>query len=174
MRFEKSDRSEKKVRSQIVPFENNTSFQPFFNKGRGRSIMVSAFIVMHSSAQVFELNEDEWREACAHHPELLTEDPILAYYPRSANAFIEPKKDTYFDNEIIIRQFERLFILLKFKHEFKDHDIEIIVDNARTHSAKQYDVNHFNKKAGTKCIHETIEWIDEYGFFLTQYDKTNF
>jgi hypothetical protein len=32
---------------------------PFYNKGRGRSIMVSAFIVQHITTDVFELDEDE-------------------------------------------------------------------------------------------------------------------
>ena len=106
-------------------------FEPFFNKGRGRSIMVSAFIAMHSDVDVFSLNEEEWIKACENHPELLEEDPFLNYYPRSANVWIEPKKDTYFDNKIILKQFERLFILLKFKGAFNDHLIEIIVDNAK-------------------------------------------
>jgi hypothetical protein len=33
--------------------------------------MVSAFIAMHSSVDVFKLDEDEWKKACNHHPELL-------------------------------------------------------------------------------------------------------
>ena len=47
---------------------------------------------------------------------------------------------------------------LKFKSSFKDHDIEIIVDNARTHSTKLYDVNQLGKKPGTKCPYDIIEW----------------
>lgn len=122
--------------------------------------MVSAFIVMHNSVDVFQLDDDEWHEACSKNPQLLQQDKFLNYYERSANAWIEPKKDNYFDNETIISQFERLFILLKFKKAFKYHDIEILVDNARTHSAKIYDINQFNKKSGLKCVYKHIEWID--------------
>ena len=46
--------------------------------------------------------------------------------------------DLYFDNETILNQFERLFQLLPFKTEYKGHDFEIVVDDARTHSAKEF------------------------------------
>jgi hypothetical protein len=42
-------------------FPNNT---PFYNKGRGRSIMVSDFLAMHPICQIFRLDEDEWKDAC--------------------------------------------------------------------------------------------------------------
>ena len=35
------------------------------------------------------------------------------------------------------------------------------MDNARTHTAKKYDPNHFNKKPGTNCIYDKIEWIED-------------
>jgi hypothetical protein len=138
-------------------FEN---MAPFFNKGRGRSIMVSMFITQHDSYDIFELDEDEWQSAITANPSLTEFDGFLNYYPRSANAWIEPKKDNYFDNEVILKQFERLLFLLKFKKAFENCEIEILVDNARTHSAKIYDVNNFNKSAGTNCIYDTIEWIE--------------
>ena len=34
-------------------------FETFFNKGRGRSIMVSAFFAMHATVDVFKLDEEE-------------------------------------------------------------------------------------------------------------------
>ena len=71
---------------------------------------------------------------------------------------MEPKKDCYIDNESILFQFERLFKLLKFKKDFEGHKFEIIVDHARTHSAKQYDINLLGKKPGTACPYRTIEW----------------
>ena len=95
------------------------------------------------------------------HPELLESDPILNYFPKSANAWIEPKKDNYFDNLIIIRQFERLFILLKFKKDFYNHKIEVLVDNARTHSAKVYDINLISKSGGTICPYKQLEWKEK-------------
>ena len=130
----------------------------FFNKGKGRSIMVSSFLVQHNESDVFVLNDDEWLNAVAVYPELEVDDDALNYFPRSANAWKEPKKDNYFDNAIILRQFERLLKLIKFKKMFEVHKIEILVDNARTHTAKVYDINLMNKSAGTNCPYETIEW----------------
>ena len=105
--------------------------------------MLSMFIVQHETFDTFSLSEFEWKEAVNKYPELEYEDEILNFYPKSADSWIEPKKDNYFDSKVILRQFERLFKLLKFKKEFKGSEIEIIVDNARTHSAKIYDVNSF-------------------------------
>lgn len=129
-------------------------------QGRGRSIMVSAFIVMHDNVPIFELDNDEWQEAIESCPSLQNKHDILNFYERSANAWIEPKKDNYFDNEVILSQFERLFKLIKFKTCFYNHDIEVLVDNARTHSAKIYDVNLLNKSSGTICPYKTIEWTE--------------
>ena len=75
----------------------------FFNKGRGRSIMISGFIAQHSKLDVFMLDEDEWNQAVSVYPELNSDDDFLNYFPRSANAWIEPKKDNYFDNTAILR-----------------------------------------------------------------------
>jgi hypothetical protein len=70
-------------------------------------------------------------------------------------------KDGYFDNEAILKQFKRLFILLKYKTIFRNHKIMLFVDNARTHSAKKYDKNMLFKKKGTNCPYEYLEWKDE-------------
>lgn len=131
---------------------------PFFNKGRGRSIMVSAFIVLHDEVDVFKLDQDEWNDAIKEFPELNETDEILEYYEFSANAYIEPKKDNYFCNSTIIKQFTRLFKLMRYKKKFFNHQVEIIVDNARTHSAKDYDVNLLSKSPNTNCPYEKIEW----------------
>ena len=61
--------------------------------------MLSVFIAQHPDVDVFKLDEDEWREAVRSKPELLATDEMMRYFPRSANAWIEPKKDNYFDNE---------------------------------------------------------------------------
>ena len=37
----------------------------------------------------------------------------------------------------------------------------VIVDNARTHSAKKYDINQMNKGKNTRCPYNTLEWIEE-------------
>ena len=101
-------------------------FASFFNKGRGRSIMISGFIVQHNESNVFMLDDYEWLRAVTVYPELEVDDDILNYFPRSANAWIEPKKDNYFDNAVILRQFERLLKLIKFKKSFVDHKVEIL------------------------------------------------
>ncbi len=36
---------------------------PFFNKGRGRSIMISYFIACHDKEVFSEFSEEEWRKA---------------------------------------------------------------------------------------------------------------
>lgn len=92
---------------------------PFYNKGRGRSIMLSSFIVQHDKCEMFELSEEEFENALKHNPRLLTSDNQINYYPFSANAWIYPKKDNYFNNDAILEQFERFFILLKYKEAFK-------------------------------------------------------
>lgn len=95
------------------------------------------------------------------YPELLKKDPLMNFFERSADAWIEPGKDNYFDSSTILRQFERLCKLLQFKKEFRGHQLEIIVDNARTHSALVIDVNMMAKGPGAKCPHERVHWKDE-------------
>jgi hypothetical protein len=133
---------------------------PFYNKGKGRSIMVSFFMVCHDQTDVFELNQEEYDEAVGKFPELEDDHGFVNYLPRSANAWIEPKKDMYFDNDLILEQFKRLFIFMRFKRSFLNYQVEVIVDNARTHSAKIYDVRMFNKFPGTNCIYDEIKWME--------------
>jgi hypothetical protein len=64
-------------------------------------------MIQHNESDIFNLNESEWNEAIIAYPNLLEKDPILNFLSRSANAWIEPKKDHYFSNEVILRQFER-------------------------------------------------------------------
>jgi hypothetical protein len=93
----------------------------FFNKGRGRSIMLSGFIAQQSESDIFMLDEQEWIQTVTAYPELNSDDELLNYFPRSANSWFEPKKDNYFDNSIILRRFERLLKLFKFKKSYVDH-----------------------------------------------------
>ena len=134
----------------------------FFSKGRGRSYMVSDFLVQHPSGPFFSLNDNEWNEAIKRYPTLDQIDDV-EYVERSATASINIGTDSYFDNRTILEQFERLFQMLEFKKEFQNHDIEIIVDNARTHTAKSYSLNDFGKSVGTRCPVETITYCDENG-----------
>jgi hypothetical protein len=39
------------------------SSAPFFNKGHGKSVMISDFLVQHPSGPFFQLNEKEWTNA---------------------------------------------------------------------------------------------------------------
>ncbi|CAF3889700.1 unnamed protein product, partial [Rotaria sp. Silwood1] len=126
-----------------------------FSKDRGRSYMVSDFLVQHPSGPFFSLNDTEWKEAIKKYPTL---DQIndVEYVERSVTASINIGTDYYFDNNTILEQFERLYQMLEFKKEFQNHDIEIIVDNARTHTAKSYSLNDFGKSVGTRCPVEIL------------------
>jgi hypothetical protein len=105
--------------------------------------MVSDFIVQHPSSPFFQLTSAEWEKALEMYPALL-EDAHL-YLPRSATRFLELNGDSYFDNETILEQFERLFKLIRFKTEYTGHDIELLVDNATNHTAKAYKISQFRK-----------------------------
>jgi hypothetical protein len=63
----------------------------------------------------------------------------------------------------ILQQFERLFQLFEFKEQYKDHTIECIVDNARTHTAKSHSLLDFGKSIGTRCPVDKIEYTDAKG-----------
>ena len=133
---------------------------PLYDKARGRSRMLSYFLCQHKYSGLFELSEDEYREAVRVNPELEEPDDRCEFDERSANASMEPgkNKDGYFDNKAILEQFERLFKFLKFKTIFKNHKIVLLVDNARTHTAKKFDKNQLFKKAGTNCLYKFMEW----------------
>ena len=97
---------------------------PFFSKGRGRSHMVSDFLVEHPSGPFFELSEQEWKLATEKY-KTLTENSGINYLNRTATASIDIGTDAYFDNDTILSQFERLFQMLEFKQEYKESYINI-------------------------------------------------
>ena len=132
---------------------------PFFSKGRGRSYMISDFLVIHPSSPYFRLSSDKWNQAAQRYPKLLEEVDII-YEKISASAAINVGSGLYMDNELILEQFERLFQMLQFKEEYKTHTIEVLVDNARTHSSKEFSVNDFGMKPGTRCSVQSIEYLD--------------
>jgi hypothetical protein len=82
------------------------------------------------------LDEAEFKLAVQCYPDL-ADQTGLHYLPRSATAGMNVGSDAYFDNEAILEQFERLFRMLKFKSAYTGHEIEVIVDNARTHTTKE-------------------------------------
>ncbi|CAF4025243.1 unnamed protein product [Rotaria sp. Silwood2] len=135
---------------------------PFFSKGRGRSHMLSNFLVEHPSGPFFQLSEDEWKQAVAKY-KTLTDDSDVNYVSRTATASINIGTDAYFDNDTILSQFERLFQMLEFKQAYKGREIEIIVDNVRTHTTKVYSLQDFGKGIDTQCSVEKIEYVDENG-----------
>ena len=83
--------------------------------------MISMFMVSHNETSIFELSDEEYQDALKSHPEISKNDGVN-YFPRSANAWIEQRKDAYFDNDQILNQCKRIFILFRFKKTFKDHD----------------------------------------------------
>ncbi|CAF4521788.1 unnamed protein product, partial [Didymodactylos carnosus] len=135
---------------------------PFYSKGRGLSNMASDFLVQHSSGPFFQLNEKEYEKAVSKYPQLKTSTGV-DYVERSATASINVGQNAYFDNSTILEQFERLFMLIEFKEAYRNHTIEIVVDNARTHTAKAYSVMDFAKGIGTRVPVGQLEYIDANG-----------
>ena len=117
---------------------------------------------MHPSGPFFQLSRTEYDKALKKYPELEGAQDI-DYIERSASASIQVSSDAYFDNSTILKQFERLFQLLKFKECFHYHKIEIVVDNARTHSARAYNLSDFGKGISTRCPVDQLRWIDDKG-----------
>ncbi|CAF4346076.1 unnamed protein product [Didymodactylos carnosus] len=138
------------------------SLTPFYSKGRGRSHMLSDFLVAHPSGPFFALTHSEYLAAKLEYPTLEIQGESM-FRDNSASAGITVGKDDYFDSKTVLNQFERLCQLLKFKTEYQGHDVEVLVDNARTHSAKQYSVNDFGKGIGTRCPVEDLEFLDADG-----------
>jgi hypothetical protein len=106
--------------------------------------MVSDFLVAHPSGPFFFLSENQWLRAIQKYPSLL-ENNGIEYEERTCTASIIPGKDNYFDSETILEQFERLFQMIEFKDEYHypvRHDIEVLVDNATTHTAMTININH--------------------------------
>ena len=60
-----------------------------------------------------------------------------------------------------MNQFERLFKLIEFKRDFQNHLIEVIVDNARTHTMREYSLNDFELNPDTRCPVKTIKYFDQ-------------
>lgn len=136
----------------------------FYNKSRGRNLMFSGFIVAHENCVFFKLSDEEFKKASDKYPSLLK--PTLKYVENSCDGSMNPgaSQDGYFDNDSVLSQFERLFQMVEFKTEFNfpvKHDIEIVVDNARTHTAQAININEFRLHPGGNCPVNTIRWKDE-------------
>ena len=111
--------------------------------------MCSDFLVAHPSSPFLSLSTAEYERALKRYPQL-NNDTGIDYLERSASASINLGTDSYFNNEAILQQFERCFQLLQFKTEFKDHQVECLVDNATTHSAREFSVHDFGRGSNTR------------------------
>ena len=131
-----------------------------FFKGRGRSHMISDYLVQHPLGAFFSLSEKEYNQATICYPSLLSDLSDISYDGYSATVGISVGEQGYFDNQRILSQFEHLFQLLPLKKEYKDHEIEVATDNVRTHSAREYNVNDFGKGISTKCPVHALEYLD--------------
>jgi hypothetical protein len=135
------------------------------HKGRGKSLMVSDFLVSHPSGPFFNLNEAEWSECIEVYPEI-QEYTVVNYIERTCTGSIQPGKDNYFNSDTVLNQFERLFKMLQFKKDFVEgvkHDIEIVVDNARTNTAQVVHINDFCLKPGGNCSVDSIDFTEDKG-----------
>jgi len=56
--------------------------------------------------------------------------------------------------------------MIEFKEEYNEpvkHDIEIVVHNARTHTAQVVNINEFRHHPNGHCHVETLEFSDDNG-----------
>ncbi|CAF3734477.1 unnamed protein product [Rotaria socialis] len=139
--------------------ERNT---PFLSKGHGRSHMISDFIVQHPCGPFFSLSDAEYDKAVEKFPSLSSSDD-LNYVQNSVTVGINVGVESYFSNEVISSQFERLFQLVSFKQDIEGHQFEVVVDNARTDSAREYPIGEFSKGIGMKCPVNSITYVDDKG-----------
>ena len=132
-------------------------YSPLFNNGRGVSRMISDFIVAQPEMTCFQLTE--YKDALKENPELENE----SYIERKATSIIEPTINCYFTNETILKQFKQLLISLKYSKIFKDvnYRVDILVDNATTHTKALVDVSMFNKSIDTHCGIDKLYWTNQ-------------
>ena len=121
--------------------------------------MLSDFMACHPSGPFFSLNQNEWQKAVAKYPDLL-KNYYINYIDYTATAAINVGGEVYFDNETILSQFQRLFRMLEFKTAYAGHQIDILIDNAKTHTARLYNIYDFGKSIGSRCPIDIIEYYD--------------
>jgi hypothetical protein len=143
--------------------------EPFISKGRGRSLMVSDFLVAHPAGPFFNLSDSEWENCIKKYPSVVNFHGVN-YVDKTCTGSVEPGPGNYFSAETVLNQFERLFQMIEFKtvfHHPVKHDIEIIVDNARTHTAQVVNINDFRLHPDGNCPVETINYDDVNGEIKT-------
>ena len=92
-------------------------------------------------------------------PKLL-QDNGIRYAKYSATVFAHLGIASYFDNSVILLQFKHLFKLLEFKEEYWNHNIETLVGNVITHTAKSCSIHDFGKSSGTTSSVSSIEYVN--------------
>ncbi|CAM4786006.1 unnamed protein product [Rotaria magnacalcarata] len=117
-------------------------------------------LLMHPSGPFFSLIEKEYSEALKTYPNL-NDDCGINYEKNSASAAITLGGDNYFNNQSILNGFKRLFQLLPFKKEYKNHNFLCFVDNSRTHIVTEIHLNAFGMRSGTRCPVDKIDYIDD-------------
>ena len=93
----------------------------------------------------------------------MSDSDDLNYDGYLATVGINTAEQGYFNNETSLYQFEQLFQVLSFKEEYKSHDIEVVVDNARIHSARKYIINRFGEGIATNYPAPALEYLDREG-----------
>ena len=116
----------------------------------------------HPDNLFFQLSHEEWKAVVSQHLELMGETDTY-YIERSASGSIQVGYDRYFDNNAIVSQFTRLFHMLQFKKAYTNHSIHVVVDNAKMHTAKEFSLDEFGMKPGTRCPVDQIQYIDDHG-----------
>ena len=127
--------------------------------------MVSDFLVSHPTGPFFSLNDAEMNKCLLKYPDIL-EFHGVNYSTGTCTGSIQPGQDNYFNSETVLSQFERLFKMLEFKVDFNHpvkHDIEIVVDNSRTHTAHVVNINEFRLNPGGNCPVGTIQFTNNNG-----------
>ena len=127
--------------------------------------MVSDFLVSHPNGPFFSLNIKEYKKLLKKYPDFEVEADI-DYVERTCTGSMQPGQDGYLDNTRVLNQFERLFKMLEFKKEYNfpvKHDIEFIVNNARTHTKMDVNINDIRLNSGLYCPAEILTWVDENG-----------
>ncbi|CAF1082781.1 unnamed protein product [Brachionus calyciflorus] len=126
--------------------------------------VISDFITSDPNLPVFELSHTELNKAIESEESIL-DNSKLEFIERSACSIITPSKDNYFDNETILMQFKRLFTMIRYSYALKnvDYRVDLLVDNATTHTKSNVDVNLFGKGINNSSPVQYLTWLDDNG-----------
>ena len=105
--------------------------------------MVSDFIFCHPSGPYLEPSDHEWKNACKDHLDIKVSEDAIEFSRNGAPSFIALNGENYSNNDTILYYFERMFKLLKYKSEFSGSRFEFLVDNAATHTKKDFTIDQF-------------------------------